>query len=123
MDRRRATIEFLGEKEDPGQMAEDVRAGLLSKPKDLSPWPKYLYDEKGRELVELGSGSASKTRTLLDAMMSARESVRLGAANGQVRYVPLDVSESALRDSARRLLDEYPSSLEISGFVGDFDRS
>ena len=159
MDRRRATVEFLGEKEDPGQMAEDVRAGLLSKPKDLSPWPKYLYDEKGselfeeitalpeyyqsrtelsileekapeivartgcRELVELGSGSASKTRTLLDAMMSARESVRLGAGNGQVRYVPLDVSESALRDSARRLLEEYRSSLEISGFVGDFDRS
>jgi L-histidine N-alpha-methyltransferase len=159
MDRRRATVEFLGEKEDPGQMAEDVRAGLLSKPKDLSLWPKYLYDEKGselfeeitalpeyyqtrtelsilqenapeivartrcRELVELGSGSASKTRTLLDAMMSARESVRLGAADGQVRYVPLDVSESALRGSARRLLEEYPSSLEISGFVGDFDRS
>jgi L-histidine N-alpha-methyltransferase len=158
MDRRRATVGFLGEKEDPGQIAEDVRAGLLCKPKDLSPWPKYLYDQKGselfeeitllpeyyqtrtelsileekapeivartrcRELVELGSGSASKTRTLLDAMMASRESSGLGA-DGQVRYVPLDVSESALRGSARRLLEEYPSSLEISGFVGDFDRS
>src|ERR671933_1677207 len=159
MDRRRATVEFLGEKEDPGQMAEDLRAGLLSKPKDLSPWPKYLYDEKGselfeeittlpeyyqsrtelsileekapeivartrcRELVELGSGSASKTRTLLDAMMAGRESSG-PEADGQVgRYGPLDVSESVLRGSARRLLEEYPSSLEISGFVGDFDRS
>ena len=160
MDRRRATVEFLGgTAEDPAQMAEDVRAGLLGKPKDLSPWPKYLYDEKGselfeeittlpeyyqtrtelsileekapeivartrcRELVELGSGSASKTRTLLDAMMAARESSGPGADGQVVRYVPLDVSESALRGSARRLLEEYPSSLEISGFVGDFDRS
>ena len=160
MDRRRATVEFLGgTAEDPAQMAEDVRAGLLGKPKDLSPWPKYLYDEKGselfeeittlpeyyqtrtelsileekapeivartrcRELVELGSGSASKTRTLLDAMMAARESSGPRADGQVVRYVPLDVSESALRGSARRLLEEYPSSLEISGFVGDFDRS
>ena len=152
MDRRRATVEFLGEKEDPGQMAEDARAGLLSKPKDLSPWPKYLYDEKGselfeeitalpeyyqtrtelsileekapeivartraRELVELGSGSASKTRALLDAMTAYQE------RSGPIRYVPLDVSESALRDGAERLLREYPS-LEISSFVGDFDHS
>jgi uncharacterized SAM-dependent methyltransferase len=35
--------------------------------------------------------------------------------------VPLDVSESVLRGSAKRLLEEYPG-LEISGFVGDFDR-
>ncbi|HZC19322.1 MAG TPA: L-histidine N(alpha)-methyltransferase, partial [Rubrobacteraceae bacterium] len=65
----------------------------------------------------------SKTRTLLDAMMAARESSGPGADGQVVRYVPLDVSESALRGSARRLLEEYPSSLEISGFVGDFDRS
>jgi L-histidine N-alpha-methyltransferase len=157
MDHRRATVQFLREKEDPAQMAEDVRAGLLGNPKDLSPWPKYLYDKKGselfeeitalpeyyqtrteltilkekapeivarthcRELVELGSGSASKTRTLLDAMMATQASSVPGY--GQVRYVPLDVSESALRDSTRSLLEEYSSSLEISGFVGDFDRS
>ena len=159
MDRRtaRATVRSLGDtSEDLERMAEEVRAGLLSKPKDLSPWPKYFYDEKGselfeeittlpeyyqtrtelsilrekapeivartrcRELVELGSGSASKTRALLDAMMAARESSGPGA--DRVRYVPLDVSESALTGSARRLLEEYPA-LEISGFVGDFDRS
>ncbi len=150
-------MQFLREKEDPAQMAEDVRAGLLRNPKDLSPWPKYLYDKKGselfeeitalpeyyqtrteltilkekapeivarthcRELVELGSGSASKTRTLLDAMMATQASSVPGY--GQVRYVPLDVSESALRGSTRSLLEEYSSSLEISGFVGDFDRS
>ena len=65
-----------------------------------------------RELVELGSGSASKTRALLDAM--ALEEV------DPFRYVPLDVSESALEGSAVRLLKEYPR-LRIGGFVGDFE--
>ena len=66
-----------------------------------------------RELIELGSGSASKTRALLDAML---ESTR------QVSYVPFDVSESAVTGSAERLREEYPA-LKISGFVGDFDHS
>jgi len=140
--------------EDLGQMARDVRTGLLSDPKDLSPWPKYFYDAEGselfeeitslpeyyqtraelsilekkapeivaythcRELVELGSGSASKTRTLLDAMTA-----ELGRSVQELaRYVPFDVSESALKGSAERLLEEYPA-LEIHGFVGDFDHS
>jgi L-histidine Nalpha-methyltransferase len=152
----RATVRSLGETgEDIEQMVEDVRAGLLSVPKDLSPWPKYFYDERGselfeeitalpeyyqtrtelsileekapeilarircRELVELGSGSASKTRALLDAMIDRSGST---SSLGQVRYVPFDVSESALQGSASRLFREYPS-LEISGFVGDFDHS
>ncbi len=33
-------------------MARDVRAGLLGEPKDLSPWPKYLYDAEGSRLFE-----------------------------------------------------------------------
>jgi L-histidine N-alpha-methyltransferase len=146
----------LGDAESPFEMAKNVRAGLLARPKDLSPWPKYFYDEKGselfeeittlpeyyqtrtelsilrekapeiiahtrcQELVELGSGSASKTRVLLDAMMAERDC--LGSEASPVRYVPLDVSKSALTGSARRLLKEYPA-LEISGFVGDFDYS
>ena len=152
----RATVRSLGEVgEDVEQMVEDVRAGLLAVPKDLSPWPKYFYDERGselfeeitalpeyyqtraelsilrekapeivartgcRELVELGSGSSSKTHALLDAMVA-----RTGPASGPApdRYVPFDVSESALAGSAQRLTGEYPT-LEISGFVGDFDRS
>ena len=148
---RRATVRSLGEEaEDLGRMVEDVRAGLFKVPKDLSPWPKYFYDARGseifediteqpeyyqtrtelsilvekapeimrrtrcRELVELGSGSASKTRALLDAMMEA--------GKGPVRYVPFDVSESAVTGSAERLFEEYPE-LEIQGYVGDFDRS
>ncbi len=72
-----------------------------------------------RELVELGSGSASKTRALLDAMF---EAARREDPPGSVRYVPMDVSASAVEESAGRLLEEYPG-LDIQGFVGDFDHS
>ena len=72
-----------------------------------------------QELVELGSGSASKTRALLDAMV---EWSGQSPSESRICYVPFDVSESALAGSAERLLDEYPG-LEISGFVGDFDHS
>ena len=75
---------------------------------------------RSRELVELGSGSASKTRALLDAMFDSPEGS--SANGGPVRYVPLDVSESALRESGERLLSEYPG-IEIRGYVGDFDHS
>lgn len=71
-----------------------------------------------RELVELGSGSASKTRALLDAMLAADG----GGLGAPVHYVPFDVSESAVTGSAERLREEYPA-VEISGFVGDFDHS
>lgn len=152
----RVSVERIGEAEDPERMAADVRSGLLGSPKDLSPWPKYLYDARGselfeeitdqpeyyqtrteaaildeqaraifsrigcRELVELGSGAASrKTRALLDAM-SAEDSE--GSGNESVHYVPLDVSESALKGSATKLVEEYPD-LRVSGLVGDFEGS
>ncbi|MFT7475771.1 MAG: L-histidine N-alpha-methyltransferase [Verrucomicrobiales bacterium] len=63
-------------------------------------------------LVELGSGTADKTRVLLDAMSST----------GQLkRFVPFDVSEGILRSSSADLLEEY-QGLEIRGVVGDFER-
>lgn len=65
-----------------------------------------------RTLVELGSGSSSKTRALLDALVE----------RGPARYAPLDVSESALVESGERLVAEYPG-MEIRGYVGDFDKS
>jgi L-histidine N-alpha-methyltransferase len=64
------------------------------------------------ELVELGSGSAAKTRVLLDAM----------AAAGRLRrYVPLDVAESVVRASAEALVSEY-DGLQVHGVVADFER-
>ena len=126
-------------------MAADVREGLSRTPKELSP--KYFYDERGsqlferitqlpeyyptraereilnrhaptivsanraEELVELGSGSASKTRALLYAM----------AAQGTLRrYVPVDVSESAVERCADELIDIYPG-LRVHGLIGDFE--
>ncbi|MGH2841589.1 MAG: L-histidine N(alpha)-methyltransferase [Solirubrobacteraceae bacterium] len=64
------------------------------------------------ELVELGSGSADKTRVLLDAMADA------GTLR---RYVPVDVSESTVRAVAATLVDAYPG-LSVHGVVGDFER-
>jgi L-histidine Nalpha-methyltransferase len=64
------------------------------------------------ELVELGSGSAEKARILLEAMSSA------GTLR---RYIPLDVSESALEAAAIELVDEF-DELSVHGVVGDFER-
>ncbi|MCW2954559.1 MAG: methyltransferase [Conexibacter sp.] len=127
-------------------LAEDVLDGLTRPFKELPP--KHLYDERGcelfdqicelpeyyptrtergilerdaerivagsqaAELVELGSGTAAKTRVLLDAMADA------GLLR---RYVPFDVAESVVRDSAEVLAGAYPG-LEVHGVVGDFER-
>ena len=64
------------------------------------------------ELVELGSGTATKTRLLLRAMADA------GTLR---RYVPIDVTERLLRASAEELVCELPG-LRVHGIVGDFER-
>ena len=64
------------------------------------------------ELVELGSGSASKTRVLLDAM---------AAAGSLARYVPVDVSATTVHAAAEALVAEYPG-MDVYGVVGDFER-
>lgn len=122
----------------------DALAGLSATPKSLPP--KWFYDAAGsilferitalpeyyptrterailterageiaeltgaRTLIELGSGSSEKTRLLLDALR----------AGGSLReFVPLDVSEAALREAADALAAEYPG-LRLRGVVGDF---
>ncbi len=64
------------------------------------------------ELVELGSGTAAKTRVLLDALYEA------GTLS---RYVPVDVTESMVRACANELIEEYPG-LQVHGVIGDFER-
>jgi L-histidine N-alpha-methyltransferase len=64
------------------------------------------------ELVELGSGTAAKTRLLLAAMH---------AAGTLDRYVPVDVTESMVRASAQQLVEEF-DGLRVHGIVGDFER-
>jgi L-histidine Nalpha-methyltransferase len=123
----------------------DALAGLTVMPKSLPP--KWFYDERGSELfdkitrldeyyptraersilraaagdiaaaagattlVELGSGFADKTRLLLDALRDA------GTLR---RYVPVDVSESALIAGASRILEQYPG-VAVHAVVSDFE--
>jgi L-histidine N-alpha-methyltransferase len=127
------------------QMRTDVRRGLTGTPKTLPP--KYFYDARGSELfeqitrlpeyyptrterlilqthaddiaqlsgadtlVELGSGSSEKTRLLLDAL----------SRDGHLRrYVPLDVSDTALTEALAALRGSYPGA-ELHGVVADFE--
>jgi L-histidine N-alpha-methyltransferase len=140
------TIDTFLDQADERVLADDVLDGLTRPFKELPP--KHFYDERGSELfeqicdlpeyyptrtemqilaeradeivaetsagelVELGSGAADKARVLLGAMQ------RAGTLS---RYVPLDVSEAALEESARTLVDEY-DGLEVHGVIGDFER-
>jgi L-histidine Nalpha-methyltransferase len=74
--------------------------------------PSIVERSGAEELVELGSGTASKTRALLYAM-AGKGSLR--------RYVPFDVDESVLRACALELTELYPG-LRVHGVVGDFGR-
>ena len=62
-------------------------------------------------LVELGSGSAAKTRHLLSAMRDA---------GCLATYVPVDISEQITHETAESLVEEYPG-LAIRGLVCDFE--
>jgi L-histidine Nalpha-methyltransferase len=74
--------------------------------------PEIVGSAGAEELVELGSGTASKTRALLYAMAGAG-SLR--------RYVPFDMDESVVEASAIELVELYPG-LRVHGVVGDFGR-
>ena len=65
-----------------------------------------------RELLELGSGTASKTRALLFAM---------AGAGTLERYLPMDVSELVVERCAEELVEMYPG-LTVHGVVGDFEQ-
>ncbi|MCR6658501.1 MAG: ergothioneine biosynthesis protein EgtB [Asticcacaulis sp.] len=130
-----------GDVSDDG-FAADVVGGLSARQKSLSP--KYFYDATGSELfeaicrldeyyptrtetalltriapeltagipadavlVEFGSGASEKTRLLLDA------------APQITGYVPIDISEDALRQATLRLKAAYPK-LAVTPVVGDF---
>ena len=122
---------------------DDVIAGLSLPQKSLPP--KYFYDDagsrlfericrlpeyyltraelaltrtnigsiarfagRGCELIEYGSGEGLKTRLLIRALRPAA-------------YLPVDISQAALRGAAERLGREFPW-LEIVPVNGDFSR-
>ena len=125
--------------------AEDVRAGLGTRPMSLSP--KYFYDDLGSalfeaitrlpeyyltrverdllatygreiagaldgplDLVELGSGSAVKTRLLIDAILERQPSLT---------YHPIDISADAVTESSLALTAAY-DRLRIVAYAGDY---
>jgi L-histidine N-alpha-methyltransferase len=130
----------------PASLAADVWRGLAKRPRQLPS--KYFYDARGAvlfqricelpeyylpraelaileraadaiveecrpsALIELGSGDSMKTRELLDAMRRAG-SARL--------YVPIDLSEDVLVDTARKLAVEY-AGMRVSPIVADFEQ-
>lgn len=63
-------------------------------------------------LVELGSGSSSKTPLLLDAMQHLQ---------ADISYVPVDVSVHALAGAVGTLRERYPA-LPVHGVVTDFEK-
>ena len=120
---------------------EATRRSLQREPKELPP--VWLYDERGsllyeaiirlpdyylprreaeilaaragsiaaqteaRTLIELGSGSARNTRFLLDALELER-------------FVPFDVSERMLLESAGAIAEAYPE-VTVEPIVGNFE--
>jgi L-histidine N-alpha-methyltransferase len=127
------------------EIIKDVSTGLNASRKSIPS--KYFYDERGSQLfeeictlpeyyptrtemsilklsapiimksfemgdiVELGSGANWKIRMLLDAAGPSKLS--------GLRYIPVDVSETALTEASEELLKVYPE-LEVLGIVADF---
>lgn len=66
-----------------------------------------------QELVELGSGSSTKTRLLLDAYQ------KIG---NPFAYIPSDVSGGILKTSILELQEKYPNFL-IQGLLGTYEQT
>jgi L-histidine Nalpha-methyltransferase len=74
---------------------------------------EIVHQTQAVELVELGSGSSTKTRYLFDAYQ---------ALNIPLYYIPVDVSDSILKVSANKLLVDYPQ-LKIEGKVATYSQA
>ena len=127
------------------EIAKEVHKGLTSVQKSIPS--KYFYDAKGSKLfedicdlpeyyltrtemsilkekaptlmgsflhsdiVELGAGASWKIQVMLDAVGREERST--------LRYLPVDISESAVIESAEDLVNRYPE-LDVLGIVADF---
>jgi L-histidine Nalpha-methyltransferase len=128
------------------EFANAVLQGLSERPKRLSS--RYLYDDSGSDLfqqimalpeyyptrceaeilerhsvdivhmlenqavnvVDLGAGDGTKTQILLNA---------LGSADAGVTYVPIDISEYAMRELTEQMSERLPS-IKVSGLVAEY---
>ena len=75
--------------------------------------PAWIANQRPRSLIELGAGSATKTRMFLDAM---------GVDAGGVTYVLVDVSAEFLERTVATLRLEYPR-LAVAPIAATFARS
>jgi dimethylhistidine N-methyltransferase len=66
--------------------------------------------EGQKTLVEMGSGSASKTRLIIEALLRSQP---------ELMFMPVDISATALESSSRILLQSYPR-LKIEAFAADY---
>ncbi|HEY6122139.1 MAG TPA: L-histidine N(alpha)-methyltransferase [Pyrinomonadaceae bacterium] len=141
----RLVIHNLVTRDPQSGFAEEVRQGLTSTPKRISP--KYFYDQLGSQLfeaicllpeyyltraeneilqrhadeivswvpgcstlMEMGSGSASKTRLLIESLLRKRS---------ELIFMPVDISASALESSSLILLQSYPR-LRIEAYAAEY---
>ena len=63
-----------------------------------------------KTLLEMGSGSASKTRSIIEAILRRQP---------DLLFIPVDISATALENSSRVLLQSYPA-LRIEAYAGDY---
>ena len=66
--------------------------------------------EGQKTLVEMGSGSASKTRLVIEALLREQS---------ELVFMPVDISATALENSSRILLQSYPR-LKIEAYAADY---
>ena len=110
----------------PRWLYDDLGSELFD---EITRLPEYYPTEAEREIlathstmiaevsgattvIELGSGTSDKTRTLLDAFV----------AHGRIeRFAPLDVSAATLLYAAEVLGQRYPD-LVVEPVIGDFTR-
>jgi len=64
-------------------------------------------------VVELGSGSSSKTKILLEAFMKQY---------GRIHYVPIDISAEFLEKTSVELLKQYPETLRVTAVPGLYQK-
>jgi L-histidine Nalpha-methyltransferase len=62
-------------------------------------------------LLELGSGSAAKTRRIIEALLKRQE---------RLTYAPVDISRTALEASAHALVKAYPP-LRVAAYAGEYE--
>ncbi|MEK8072665.1 L-histidine N(alpha)-methyltransferase [Rhodococcoides navarretei] len=126
------------------ELRKDVRDGLTSDPKWLSP--KYFYDAVGSELFEqitvlpeyyptrteralleehaLDIAEATESTMLIELGSGSSEKTKIllaaGVKHGSLKtYVPQDVSVTALEGAIEQLSLEFPA-LDVRGIVSDF---